>query len=80
MRSVEHGNDTLGALEGETLRARVFGVQELLKDLRVGELRENSDLLFTAQVDVVSGELHSIAEPVASLALLEEGVFDPDRP
>ena len=67
---VEHGNHALAALEREALGAGVLRMQKLLEDLGVCELGEDANLLLATQVDVVSGELHAVAEPIARLPVL----------
>src|SRR5690606_32957310 len=69
----------LGALEGEALGADELGVEELLEDLGVRELREQAHLVVGAQIDAVARGLHGVLEPVPGLAVLEEGILDADR-
>ena len=77
---IEHRDHALSALERKALGPRVLRVEKLLEDFCVGQLGEDSDPLFSTEVDVVPGELHSVAEPVSSLTLLEEGVLDANGP
>ena len=76
---VQHGDHAFAAFEREALGAGVLRVQELLEDLGVGELGEDANLLLATEVDVVSGQLHAVAEPIARLPVLEEGELDADR-
>ena len=70
-RQVEQGDQALGALEREALRAKVLLLDELLEHGGVDQLSQDPDLLATVQVDPVAADLHPFLEPGADLQVVD---------
>jgi len=76
---IQHRDHAFGAFQGESLGPCVLGMEELLEDLRVGELGQDANLLLAAEVDVIARKLHPLPEPIARLSVLEGRELDADR-
>jgi hypothetical protein len=57
---VEQRDQALAAFEREALGADELLVEELLEDLRVGELGQDPELLLAGERDLISGLLHRV--------------------
>ncbi len=79
-QQIEHRDHALASLEREALGADELRVQELLEDLRVGELGEDPELLVGPEVEAVAGRLHRLLQPGPRLSILEEGELGADAP
>ncbi len=75
---VDHRDHALGAFEREAPRPEVILVDELLEDLRLGELRENANELGTLERRVVTRGLHAVLKPEARFGLLDLRELDAD--
>ena len=78
-QQVEQRDHALGALEREALGPDVVLVDELLEDLGVGELGEDAELLFAAELEPVLRRLHPLLQPEALFGIFEVRELDADR-
>src|SRR5438132_4808440 len=76
---VQKRNQTLRAFERKAFRADELLSDELFEDDRVGEPREDSDLLGSVQVRSVTRTLHSFLKPMAHEAVIDVHELHTDR-
>ncbi len=75
---IDHRDHALGSFERETLGADVVLVNELLEDLRLGQLREDANELGAVERSVVTRRFHLLLEPLARLRVFDVRELDAD--
>src|SRR5437764_7662961 len=78
-REIQKWDQTFGAFQRKTLRPDKFFPDELFEDDGVGQTSQNSNLLFTAQIDSVARTLHPLLKPMPHKGVIDVHVLHTDR-